>query len=150
VFRSILVPVDGSSHAKRALAEAVDLARSSGASLTVMTSAPDLPSWLLSGGPVDASTAQTLLDENDREHQTLLRDAAAALPESMKAEMVLARGAPGRAIVEQVRSGGHDLVVMGTRGLAGVKSMLLGSVSHFVLQESGVAVLVVHAASAER
>jgi nucleotide-binding universal stress UspA family protein len=144
VFHSILVAVDGSPHAQRALEQAVDLARSTGASLTVMTSVPDLPSWLLAG-PIDPSTMETLLGENDREHEALLREAVANVPESMKATSILGRGAPGRAIVEQVSNGAHDLVVMGSRGRGDVKAMVLGSVSHFVLQQSDAAVLVVHA-----
>ena len=35
------------------------------------------------------------------------------------------------------------VIVMGTRGLAGVKSMLLGSVSHAVLQHADRAVMIV-------
>jgi len=145
VFRSILVPIDGSPHAKRALAEAVDLARSTGASLTIMTSVPELSSWLLTS-PTDPSAMDTLLRENAREYEALLQEALAEVPQPVNATSILARGAAGRAIVDQLRAGGHDLVVMGSRGRGDVKSILLGSVSHFVLQESGAAVLVVHAA----
>jgi nucleotide-binding universal stress UspA family protein len=146
VFQNILVPVDGSAHAARALTEAVDLAGLSGASVTVMTVAADLPSWLFGGGPVDPATAEAVLRENQRVAESVLDQASAAVPDSLTVEKILGHGPPGRAIVEQVSAGGHDLVVMGSRGLGGVKSMLLGSVSQFVLQESGAAVLVVHAA----
>jgi nucleotide-binding universal stress UspA family protein len=46
-------------------------------------------------------------------------------------------------IMEAAQSVSADLIVIGTRGLTGVKSMMLGSVSHAVLQHADRAVMIV-------
>lgn len=145
MFESILVPVDGSPHAERALAEAADLVRATGAKLTVMTSVPDPGSWVITGAGYAAVGLGDLKAANEREYREMLDAAVDRLPEGVAADRVVADGAAGESIVQQVEKGGHDLVVMGSRGRGEAKSLLLGSVSHYVLHASGVAVLVTHA-----
>jgi nucleotide-binding universal stress UspA family protein len=146
VFRSILVAIDGSDHAARALMEAADLAQSGNARLTVMTSVPDPSTWLVSGvalgGGIDF---EQLGRESEREYSDLLDTAVAELPEGLPVAKVLTHGRPGERILEQVSEGQHDLVVMGSRGRGELRSLLLGSVSHEVLNASRAAVLIVHA-----
>lgn len=148
MFRSILVAIDGSAHAARALVEAVDLAQRNDATLTVMTSVPDTSSWLVSaaGYGVDIDF-EALGRETDREYQELLDSAVDGLPEDLSVTKVLAHGRAGKRILEQLRKEDHDLVVMGSRGRGDVRSLLLGSVSHQVLNSSPAAVLIVHAST---
>ncbi|MEA2142196.1 MAG: hypothetical protein QOI64_626 [Solirubrobacteraceae bacterium] len=147
MFRSLLVAIDGSDHAARALDEAVDLARCANASLTVMTSVPDLSPWVLGGvsGYSGAIDVGALERDAEHEHVAMLDAAIDMLPADVRVTRVVGHGRPADAIIEQVRRAGHDLVVMGSRGHGEVRSLLLGSVSHGVLQTSPVAVLVVHA-----
>ena len=147
MFRSILVPIDGSPDARRALAEAVELARATGASLTVMASVPDPSAWVISGAGLGSYDFDQIMRESESQYRDLLEESARSLPQGVPAASVLAHGPPGPAIVAQVRNGGHDLVIMGSRGRGDVKSLLLGSVSHYVLQADVAAVLVVQASS---
>lgn len=144
MFHRILVAIDGSEHAQRALGEAIDLAKLSNARLTVMTVQPK-PSTLLIGGPmVPPVDLQGLEEALREEHDRLLQDAITQVPEDVSVVKVHAQGQPASEIVEQARKDEDDLIVMGSRGRGEVASMLLGSVSHQVLQRSTAPVLVVH------
>lgn len=146
MFHRVLVAIDGSTHARRALGEAIDLARLANAKLTVI-SVHQLPSALLAGGPVvppiDFGEIERAMR---REHDQLLDAAVEQVPDDVSVVKVLAEGPPAPAILAQAGKDQSDLIVVGSRGRGGVASMLLGSVSHQVLQHSGVPVLVVHAA----
>lgn len=146
MFRNILVAIDGSAHAARALVEAVDLAERNNAVLTALTTVPDSPSWLISGASYGVGIDfEALAQETEREYRELLDRAVDALPQNLSVTKVLAHGRPGERILEQLHKGRHDLVVMGSRGRGEVSSLLLGSVSHHVLNASPAAVLIVHA-----
>jgi nucleotide-binding universal stress UspA family protein len=146
MFRNILVAIDGSAHAARALREAIDLAQLSNARLTVMTSVPDPSAWLLTGAGYGGTLDYVALaGETEREYRALLDEAIDGLPAGLPATKVMPRGRPGARILEQLARGGHDLLVMGSRGRGEVRSLLLGSVSHEVLNASRGAVLIVHA-----
>jgi nucleotide-binding universal stress UspA family protein len=144
VFRDILVAVDGSSHAERALSEAIDLARQSEGSLTLVTVVPQLTTWALGSGFTPAVDYQTLYDDLEGEYRKMLDAAQAKVPPEVRSQALLLEGRPGQAIVGQAKSGGHDLVAMGSRGRGELRSMVLGSVSEEVLHASPVPVLVVH------
>ena len=143
MFHRILVAIDGSEHAQRALSEAIDLAKLSNARLTVMT-VHQTPANLLVGPIVPPVDIQGLDEALQTEHEQLLEKALYQVPDDVSVVKVLAHGTPASAIVEQARKDGSDLIVLGSRGRGEVASMLLGSVSHQVLQRSTAPVLVVH------
>jgi nucleotide-binding universal stress UspA family protein len=146
MFRRLLVAFDGSSHAQRALAEAIDLAQANRGMLTVVAVTPEPSVWSMSGYdvPINVDSVQ---QELEREYQLALDDAVSGVPADLPVTKILKRGAAGHEIVEEANAGHHDLVVMGSRGRGELRSLLLGSVSHRVLQASRVPVLVVHVSS---
>jgi nucleotide-binding universal stress UspA family protein len=142
MFHSILVAVDGSPDAEQALTEAIDLARSEHAHLTLITSVPQLSStgFLAAGEQVGK-----LLEDARAEAETVLRRARKRVPDDVGVTAVLTEQPVRTALISEIADREHDLVVMGSRGRGAVRSALLGSASHYVLHHSPVPVLIVHA-----
>jgi nucleotide-binding universal stress UspA family protein len=140
VFANILVAVDGSETASRALEAAGELADALNSRLTLISVAPEVPSFAIRAG-VDIR----LLEEEARnETDKILRDSVAALPADLPVTTVLKHGPAGHQIVEQIRTGGHDLLVLGSRGRGRVATNLLGSVGAYVHYRASVPMLVIH------
>ena len=140
MFREILVAVDSSPTAQRALETAGELAMALNACLTVISVAPEV-----SGGAAQAGVdVQALEDKVETETQRLLREAVDALPEELPVTTVLKHGHAGERIVEQLAAGGHDLLVMGSRGRGRFVSNVFGSVAAHVHYHASVAMLVIH------
>jgi nucleotide-binding universal stress UspA family protein len=144
VFRSILVAVDGSTHSAHALEEAVDLARAVDGRLTLMSVGSRPLVW--PGGYQTTMTDAELAEAA----QAAVDHAAAAVPDDVPVATVVRVGSPADEIIKVARDAPHDLIVMGARGRGAATSLVLGSVSHAVLDRSPAAVLVVHADQAER
>ena len=138
MFRSILVALDDSPASAAALREAIDLARAEGARLTLLTVAT-LPRVLIVG-PVLAPYPSTA--ELEAEARTFLEGVEAVVPDDVRVSIVVRSGPVAKAILDRVECAGHDLVVMGSRGLGPVGSLIRGSVSRSVLASSPVPVLV--------
>ena len=143
MFRNILVSVDGSPDSERALDEAIDLARAANARLTILTAIVHPPSWAYNG--VNAGVAQNLAVDLEKEAKQILREAEERVPEDVPVTTVLSPDPIRKALMKRVQEGGHDLVIMGSRGRGAMASTVLGSVSHHMLHHSPAPVLVVHA-----
>lgn len=142
MFRSILVAWDGSEHAKRALAEAVDLARTQGGRLTLQTVAAPLRVW---PGYVPPISEADLISSAEK----ILAVGEALVPDGVPVSGRTVVGDPGLELVKRAAAADHDLIVMGSRGRGAVRSAFLGSVSHFVLNHTTVPVLIIHDGASE-
>jgi len=142
MFRNILVAIDGSAEAERALTHAIDLAESEHTRLTLITGVRQLPP-VASIGPVGMPWAELEADALASAHD-VLRRARERIPDDLPVTTVLTEEPIRPALIEQIRHGGHDLVVMGSRGRGALRAGLLGSVSHYMLNHSPIPVLIVH------
>jgi nucleotide-binding universal stress UspA family protein len=141
MFHDILVAVDGSPDAEQALTEAIDLAESEHAHLTLITAVTQLPAtaYVAAGEKVGQ-----LLEDAHAEAEEILRRARERVPDELRVTDLLSERPVRVALIDQIADGHHDLVVMGSRGRGAVRAALLGSVSHHVLHHSTIPVLIVH------
>ncbi|HKJ95410.1 MAG TPA: universal stress protein [Gammaproteobacteria bacterium] len=76
--------------------------------------------------------------------QLLADDAATASANGAKVlRRDVVNGDPAQAILQAAESEGADLLVLGSRGLGGIRGYLLGSVSHHVSSHAGISCLTV-------
>jgi nucleotide-binding universal stress UspA family protein len=120
VYKRILVGTDGSTTAATAVDRAVELAKVSGASLTILTAGV-------------GEQAKQMVDNEATRHA----DAG------VKIETRVDERDPSTALVEVAEDGDYDLLVVGNKGMTGATRFFLGSVPNKVSHHISRSLLIV-------
>lgn len=129
MYQKILVPVDGSEHSKRALQEAINLAKMTDGTITLLN---------VQTNPSAATASNGRVEQNKplNEAQKIVQDAGIAV------NTVLLQGNVVDQIVKTAKDTSSELIIVGARGLSKFEELLLGSVSHGVLEKAPCPVIV--------
>ena len=143
MFKTILVPLDGSALGAQAVAPAFELAGPD-TELLLLQSIEGERAPATIGAYAIAGTSW--LDEPDKPFRAAadhLVQVRASLPVDLSVEMKITHGGPAEAIVAAARRAAVDLIVMASHGYKGLRRWMLGSVTEKVLQNAPCPVLVV-------
>ena len=138
MFSRILVAVDGSESAKRALEKSVYLAKQCNSRLDVIHVVLDS-----TYGGDSAATFQLIEELKERGKKMLEGCKTQALRNGVEVRTLLELGDHAQVIINTANEGDYDLVIMGSRGLSPFKELLLGSVSFKVMHHARCPVMVV-------
>lgn len=136
-MKRILVPIDSSEIAERAMQEAIKVNRFGEAEVHVLYVAD------INKLAINAYLSGNVLLEIGKAGERILNAAVEKFPESMKVVKVYRTGDPAETITEYAKEINVDLIIMGSRGLGLVRGVLLGSVSKYVLERTKCPVLIV-------
>lgn len=138
---SILFATDGSQGSASAEAYAFALARSWGASLTVMH-VLEFPSGLNPENPINQLYLAELMKQATQE---LVELKARAAGQGISAKTKIATGIPSEEVLTAATGEEPDLIVVGTRGRTGLAHVLLGSTAERIIRAAPCPVLAVRA-----
>jgi len=135
-LKHILVALDVSNTSKKGLDKAIHIAKLSGAKITGVN--------VVVVHPTLVSTVTNYRDYLTKEAEKMLGSTKKYCEkQEIQFTSKVLQGSPASEIVEFAEKQKVDLVVIGSRGLGGIKGTILGSVANSVIHKSKVSVLVV-------
>lgn len=154
LFEKVLVPLDGSEDALRALETAIQIAKKFDGRITLahiysVTVTPVImpePTTLTpSGVPVVTPAEVSKMAEAAREiGRRILADGMQKVKsEGVQVETTLREGNTVHEIIKLAKEEKFDLIVIGVRGISKLRQLLVGSVSEGVMKQASCPVLVV-------
>jgi nucleotide-binding universal stress UspA family protein len=139
VVQRIVVGTDGSETAERAVREAGELAKGTGASVHVVTAfqAP------FQGEPFTGSAKQEHVDIRRAAETVAARSAEHVAQQGVKVDWEAREGDAAEVIIEVATEDGADLIVVGNKGMTGIGRFLLGNVPNKITHHAPCSVMVV-------
>jgi nucleotide-binding universal stress UspA family protein len=137
-MKKILLAVDGSDHSAKVLETAIEYARLMGAMILFVYCHEKFPAIL--GEPYRNREIVKILDESEKVVTPFLQRLAV---ENIPFEDRIMEEPAAKRITDIAEIEGCELIVMGSRGLSNLASLVVGSVTHRVLQTAPCSVLVV-------
>ncbi len=145
MFNKILIALDGSDHAQRALLIAAQLANKCEAQLILCHVVQMKPFR----SDYDVRVAQAAKDVfrqiGEEQADAILGEAEKLIQESGVTDSLrlVTEGDPASAILKATQESGAGMIVVGTRGLNGLRELAIGSVAHKITAASTCPVLVI-------
>ena len=131
MYKKILVPLDGSALAERAVQHAAEIARGTGAEL-ILLEVVQLPlSKVPEAGP--AEEVKSIEEAAAGAKAYLDAIASRAIKEGIKTRIAILEGAVAGAILGFAHDEDVDILVMSTHGRTGLPKAFLGSVAEEVM-----------------
>ena len=153
MIKKILATIDNSPRTRALFETAISLAQATGAKLMLLhilseedVDYPILPTYAYYAvlkGKEDSIFHQTFNEYERREEEFLSDLTKKAIAAGVDAEYTQLSGIPGWTICEIANTWSADLILVGSRGLKGIKEMFLGSVSNYVTHHAPCSVLIV-------
>jgi nucleotide-binding universal stress UspA family protein len=143
MYRSILIPTDGSELGGRAVADGITLAKEIGAKVAILT--VTRPFHVITTDPAMLEDTSEQYKARIKAYADKVLGAAAAAAKSagVACEAMQVEGEhPYQAIIDTAGSKGCDLIVMASHGRRGIAALVLGSETVKVLTHSKIPVLV--------
>jgi nucleotide-binding universal stress UspA family protein len=143
MFKHLLIATDGSDIASKALAEGVELAKTLGAKITIVTVSDTFAGTV----PVEVAIAYPfdVYEKACEENASKVLSQATAIvhTQGMTCEVVhVKQQPPAEGIIETAVSRSCDLIVMGSHGYRGIRRFMLGSQADRVVTHSQKSVLI--------
>ena len=145
MYQRILVPIDGSTTARRGLAEAIRLAQRSGGRLRLLHVMDDV-AYAIGVGSAKEYAGSVVPRMHGVADELLSKARGEAEAAGVEAEVAMRDGLNGAVcdiVAAEARQWPADIIVLGTHGLRGVKRLLMGSDAEGVLRIAPVPVLLV-------
>jgi nucleotide-binding universal stress UspA family protein len=144
MFRSIVVGTDGSDTARKAVDEAIDLAKAVGAAVCLVSAYEPVPQARLREEARQMPEDLQWMVNPREEVDATLSDAADVVREAgLEVEAFAREGDPADAILDVAEERGADLIVVGNKGMTGARRFLLGSVPNKVSHHAPCSVMIV-------
>jgi nucleotide-binding universal stress UspA family protein len=144
VFTRIVVGTDGSDTAAEAVGQAIDLAKLTGATLSIVSAYAPVPKRRIQG-EAEGVPGDVAHEIGPREDVNLVLDAAAAQARAAGVEVRThpVQDDPADAILNVAEEIKADLIVVGNKGMTGARRYLLGSVPNNVSHHAPCSVIIV-------
>ncbi len=146
MFKIVLVPIDGSEGSIRAVDHCIEVAKCMAVDKIVLVHVSAIPDRLQSISGKLGSMFFKMKDELAEYGEEKLAEAKERIEKhnlNVNLETRLLFGDEAYNIIEEANKQKCDLIVIGSRGLSGIQSKLMGSVSNYVVQHAKCTVHVV-------
>ncbi|WP_332629310.1 universal stress protein [Halalkalibacter flavus] len=137
MFKSILLASDGSEHSLRAAEKAAGLAKLNNGKVDVVYAVDGYTS------KADVLTNNSKFEIERKRKEKLTPIVNLLKKEGVEYNVHIVQGEPGPTVVNFANKGEYDCVVVGSRGLNKLQTMVLGSVSHKIAKRVELPVLIV-------